>query len=117
MSPVNHTWLMANDSIGLPLRQFYCPKGVFPAQHDFFSIELFRAFDRTATNTRDVVVIWNTDSFRRMMAINLDATPLTIENLHCGFWHVGRSASHGVFVPPVDRLFHQLGLLRPGGHQ
>jgi hypothetical protein len=29
---------------------------------------------------------------------------------HCGFWHVGHSARHGVYVPPLDRLFHQLGL-------
>jgi predicted RNA-binding Zn-ribbon protein involved in translation (DUF1610 family) len=44
------------------------------------------------------------------LCLSPDEKLVTYRCVHCGYWHIGRSHSHGVFIPRIDRRFRQLGL-------
>jgi len=44
------------------------------------------------------------------LALGPDEKLLTYCCVQCGYWHIGRSHSHGVFIRRIDRRFRQLGL-------
>ena len=51
-------------------------------------------------------------SLERAGALNLgpDEKLVTYRCVNCGYWHIGRSHSHGVFIPRLDYGFRQLDL-------
>jgi hypothetical protein len=44
------------------------------------------------------------------LCLSPDEKLVTYRCVYCGYWHIGRSHSHGVFIPRIDRRFRQLGL-------
>lgn len=44
------------------------------------------------------------------LCLGPDEKLVTYRCVHCGYWHIGRSHSHGVYIPRLDYQFRQLGL-------
>jgi len=55
---------------------------------------------------------YHIDSLERSgyLCLGPDEKLVTFHCNHCGYWHIGRSHSHGVDIPRLDYLFRQLGL-------